>query len=58
MELLLAILIALGYSVTSSDYDKYSYENPEHIERAQYIVDNDLYYKKDGGGVVVEEGID
>ncbi len=56
LELLIAILIALGCSVNSgSTADELRASNPEAYEKAVQIQENGNYRTADGGGVVIIE---
>lgn len=59
MELLIAILIALG-SLTSADGYTSDYElnYQSDIEKAKYIMDNGDYTTSKDGGVVIDQDID
>ena len=56
LDLLIAILIALGCNVNSGSSDaEIRAENPEAYERANIIIENGGYRYDDGGGVVIVE---
>ena len=59
MELLIAILIALGSLLSADDYTKeYELMYQSDIEKAQYIIDSGSYTTTKDGGVVIDENID
>ncbi len=56
LELLIAILIALGFNVESgSTEEQIKAENPAAYEQATHIMDNGNYRTQEGGGVVILE---
>lgn len=56
MELIVAILIALGSLASKSDFNEefVKSHNPE-VQKAQSIIDNGQYKTKDGG-VIIDAG--
>jgi len=56
MELLIAILIALGSFTTSDGYtDDWAAKNQETVDKAQQIIESGAYHYDDStGGVVVD----
>ena len=59
MELLIAILIALGSLTSPEAYTKeYEIHNQQDIERAEYIIESEQYTKTSTGGVIVNQDIE
>ena len=59
MELLVAILIFLGYLTSPDAYtETYRLEKESEVSRAQYIIDNNYYRTDDGGGIISIEETD
>ena len=58
IDLLIAILIALGCSVTS-DQTEAEIKNlyPDEYQTASKILDEETYKTVDGGGIVIIEGV-
>ena len=54
MELLIAVLIALGSITSSADFTD---ANQADIQKAEYIINNGNYDQRDGG-VIIEPDID
>ena len=55
LDLLIAILIALGCSPTGKNHDELKAENPAAYERAITIEATGGYRVEDGGGIVIVE---
>jgi hypothetical protein len=60
MQLLIAILLCLGINILPEAPG--SPGTPDtanvNVQRAQHIIDNDLYYYTDDGGIVIEDNVD
>jgi hypothetical protein len=59
MELLIAILIAMGSLLSPDDFTKeYELQYQSDIEKANYIMDSGSYTTTKDGGVVIDQDID
>ena len=58
IDLLIAILIALGCNVTGSTTEEIKRENPAAYEKAVYIMETHSYEERETGVVIIETGGD
>ncbi|MBA3286047.1 MAG: hypothetical protein ACR2GN_03735 [Bacteroidia bacterium] len=54
MELIVAILMALGFLCSPDLYtDEYQATRLDEMDRASYIIENELYRSDDGGVITI-----
>ena len=60
MELLLAILLKLGFFYTPEQIDREisTAQMDVNVQHAEYIIDKGLYSYDEDGGVVIEDDVD
>lgn len=57
MELIVAILIALGSLTSEKDFTKeYESSHQGQISKAKSIIDQGQYKEKDGGVIIIDSG--
>jgi hypothetical protein len=57
MELLIAILIALGFTVSDgASQEELKASDPTAYEQAVRIMDSGSYEKTDDGGIIIDQG--
>ena len=58
MELLILILMKLGFSYTPAQFNVPSTAQQEEVIYAQHIINEGLYHYDEDGGVVIEDDVD
>ncbi len=61
MELLIAILFALGFNSTAQDVANFKPLDPQEqtqLDKANVIIDKHQYHYDAEGGIVIEDGVD